>query len=142
MSAVGSVHHVTLLCTSFQLQAVRAFYEQVIGLKTGARPDFDFPGAWLYAGEEPIVHLAAVLSAPADDLAAPAATVLPGARASTGAIDHIALRVEGAVEDFRTRLRAQDIRFTEAPVPGYPLHQLFLNDPLGVKIELNFEVTP
>ena len=42
------------------------FYTEVLGLRVGERPDFGFPGRWLYAGNgAAIVHLFA-----ADDEAA------------------------------------------------------------------------
>ena len=142
MMSIGGVSHITLLCTPAQLPGLRAFYERVIGLPIGPRPSFDFPGTWLYAGEEPIVHLAAVLGEDIATAGNSASTGLPGARSSTGSIDHIALRVVGTVEGCRARLTAFGIEFSEAPVPGFPLYQLFLKDPLGVKLELNLELTP
>ena len=60
-AAVAGVNHVTLLCSIDQLPSVEHFYKEVLGLRVGPRPAFDFPGTWLYAGEEPIVHLAATL---------------------------------------------------------------------------------
>jgi catechol 2,3-dioxygenase-like lactoylglutathione lyase family enzyme len=141
MTAVAGVNHVTLCCSVDQLPSVERFYTEVLGLRVGPRPSFDFPGTWLYAGEEPIVHLAATLrpftAGAADGSVLP--TALPGA-AGTGPIDHVALRMVGSVEEWRRSLAARGIRFAEAPVPDFPLYQLFLHDPLGVKIELNFAV--
>ena len=141
MTAVGGVNHVTLCCSVEQLPSVEGFYRDVLGLRVGPRPSFDFSGAWLYAGEEPIIHLAATLRQPTDRAATEAVspTALPGA-SRTGPIDHVALRMAGSVDDWRSRLVARGIRFAEAPVPGFPLYQLFLHDPLGVKVELNFEL--
>ena len=34
----------------------------------------------------------------------------------------------------------EDFAFDELPVPGWPLHQLFLRDPFGLKIELTFDL--
>jgi len=39
------------------LDAMVAWYRDMLGLETGPRPGFAFPGAWLYAGEHAIVHL-------------------------------------------------------------------------------------
>ena len=39
--------HVTL--RTHDLEGTRAFFEKVLDLKPGYRPDFPFPGAWLYA---------------------------------------------------------------------------------------------
>ncbi len=38
-------------------EASEAFYEDVLGLRLGERPAFTFPGAWLYCGVSPTVHL-------------------------------------------------------------------------------------
>ena len=142
---VGGIAHVTLLCSPAQLGGVQEFYERVIGLVPGTRPSFDFPGAWLYAGRDPIIHLAAVL----DDATSVSASsvpssrsAMPGAARTTGSIDHVALRAIGPVDASRDKLRRHGVPYTEAPVPGFPLYQLFLCDPLGVKVELSFELTP
>ncbi|HEY0878222.1 MAG TPA: VOC family protein [Zeimonas sp.] len=123
--------------------AVVAFYGKTLGLVTGPRPPFDFPGAWLYRSErdgQPVgaafVHVIGAV---------------PGANAGlhdylgerehaargTGAFDHIALRVEGLAE-LRSRLARHGIAFRERTVPLLGVHQVFLEDPCGVTIELNF----
>jgi catechol 2,3-dioxygenase-like lactoylglutathione lyase family enzyme len=119
---------------------VQDFYERVLGLTVGARPSFNFSGSWLYAGNEPIIHLAAVVEeAKTYSGSAPSMpSALPAPISLTGAIDHIALRMDGPVDACRQNLLASKIKFTEAPVPDFPIYQLFLHDPLGVKIELNF----
>ena len=33
------------------------FYEDILGLEKGARPNFAFPGAWMYSEGKPVVHL-------------------------------------------------------------------------------------
>ncbi len=139
MSPVAGVDHVTLRCAPAQLSPAQTFYETVIGLTTGARPAFDFPGAWLYAGDCPIIHLAAVLERPIPGEMTQA-SARPAASQSSGYVDHFALRVNADVGEFRAKLAALGMPFSEAPVPGLPLHQIFLLDPLGVKVELNFVV--
>jgi len=39
------------------LQAMVDWYGRMLGMTPGPRPDFGFPGAWLYAGDQPIIHL-------------------------------------------------------------------------------------
>lgn len=99
-----------------------AFYEQAIGLVSGPRPPFDFPGAWLYAGERPIVHLFV-----ADAAGAP----------RTGAFDHIAFTAHG-IDEMAKRLEARSIPYRRQTVPGRTMQQLFLTDPDGIRLELNF----
>jgi catechol 2,3-dioxygenase-like lactoylglutathione lyase family enzyme len=105
------------------------FYEDALGLKSGYRPPFQFPGAWLYAaplpGEaagKPIVHLAVIA---ADE------------SAETGAFDHIAFTATGIAE-MRARLTRHGIAFRERRVPDMALRQVFIHDPDGVKLELNY----
>ncbi len=111
------------------LPAVLAFYRDTIGLVEGPRPEFDFPGAWLYAGGRAVLHLVGRKGA------APPAGPAPGA-----SFEHIALRCRG-LPGIREELAKRGIPFTEAPLPGMPLHQLFLADPFGLRVELNFDMT-
>ena len=106
-----------------------AFYRDLLGLEEGPRPDFDFPGAWLYAGGLAVVHL---VGRPG---AAPPAGPSPGA-----AFEHIALRFRGLAA-IRAALKARGIPFTESPLPGMPLHQIHVTDPFGLRVELNFDMT-
>jgi catechol 2,3-dioxygenase-like lactoylglutathione lyase family enzyme len=111
--------HVTVNCAD--LERSRTFYAQVLNLRDGERPPFPFPGAWLYAGDRPVVHLVGE----------------GAAEASTGAFDHVAFEAD----DFagtRARFEALNIAFGENRVPAVGLRQLFVHDPDGVKIELNF----
>ena len=39
----------------------------------------------------------------------------------------------------RARLKRLRLTWDEAPVPGFPLHQIFLRDPTGMKVELTFD---
>jgi catechol 2,3-dioxygenase-like lactoylglutathione lyase family enzyme len=124
---VQALHHYTLRCPPGEVDALAAFYVRVIGLQLGDRPELPLPGAWLYAGGQPIVHIYANV----DDQQARALGT------STGPLDHIAFRGENLAAT-RRHLRAVGCGFTEAPVPGRPLHQVFVRDPKGLKIELTF----
>jgi hypothetical protein len=42
------------------------------------------------------------------------------------------------VENFRKNLQNKDISIRENDIPDFDLHQIFLEDPNGVTIELNF----
>lgn len=105
-----------------------AFYESAIGLESGPRPPCDFPGAWLYAGERPIVHL----------FVADAANEAHGGAPRTGAFDHIAFTARD-IEATVKRLDAAGISYRRQSVPGRTMQQLFLTDPDGIRLELNFE---
>ncbi len=122
---VGRLDHFTVRCKPLDLDELRDFYVDVLGLVEGPRPDFSFPGHWLYSEGHPIVHLAGLLdSRPAS---------------GTGPVDHIAFSGR-FLNEFRRLLKDKKVAFDERPVPGFPLHQVFVSDPQGIKIELTFEV--
>jgi len=126
---VTALHHFTIRCTPEELPPLVEFYTRVMRLTVGARPEIPAPGAWLYADGQPIVHLYAHLSAP-DRPAGQGGPV-------TGHVDHISFRSRG-LSEMRAHLRAMDVPFVEAPIPGWAIHQLFLQDPRGLKIEMTF----
>lgn len=123
---VTALHHYTIRCTPQELPGLVDFYTRVLRLEVGARPEVPAPGAWLYAGGQPIVHLYA-------HLAQAAAVHEP----VTGPLDHISFRARGLTE-MREHLASHGVAFTEAPIPGWDMHQLFVQDPHGLKIEMTF----
>lgn len=120
------------------LEASRRFYVEALGLRAGARPPFAFPGLWLYAGpdetDQGVVHLIGMGSQ--DDAAMDAYL---GARdgMGSGALDHVAFFADDWPA-MRVRLRAPDIPYDERRVPVAGFRQVFVQDPCGVVIELNF----
>lgn len=123
---VTALHHYTIRCTPDELPGLTDFYTRVMRLQVGARPEIPAPGAWLYADGQPIVHLYAHLST------ADAALQPP-----TGHVDHISFRSRG-LDEMRAHLAALGVPFSEAPIPGWDIHQLFLHDPRGLKVEMTF----
>ncbi len=122
---VGPLDHFTLQCRPEDLAELRGFYADVFDLEDGPRPAFPFPGHWLYSGDRPIVHLAGKL------------TGRPAA--STGFLDHISFQGRD-LDGLRARLDGLGIPFAEVPVPGFPLHQIFLRDPQGLRLEVTFRL--
>ncbi len=98
-----------------------AFFTSVIGLTVGPRPNFDFPGAWLYCGERPVVHLIGLDEPP---------------QSGTGCVDHVAFEAED-FEGTCKMLEARNYEYETRQVPGIELRQIFLHEPNGLKIELN-----
>jgi catechol 2,3-dioxygenase-like lactoylglutathione lyase family enzyme len=123
------------------LDASRRFYTQVLGFKEGYRPAFHFPGVWLYRGGDEddfgVVHLIGIdRDNPAglvDYLGDKAETALRG----SAAVDHLAFLATD-LRGMRDTLRRENLSFRERTVPDLGLHQVFLEDPSGVTIELNF----
>jgi catechol-2,3-dioxygenase len=103
---------------------VRDFYVDVVGLHEGWRPPFNFPGHWLYAGDAAVLHLVETPQQQAD--AAPPSV-----------LDHVAFTCTG-IDEFESRLQARGIGYRKSGVPGAAIQQLFLKDPAGNGVELNF----
>lgn len=116
---IMSLDHVNI-CTE-ELDATVRFYEDFLGLRNGERPNFAFPGAWLYCGDVPIVHLVG---------RKPEA---PG----TGVVDHFAVGAED-IRGYVERARKGGYEYEVRDVPGGRIRQMFVHDPNGVKVELNF----
>jgi catechol 2,3-dioxygenase-like lactoylglutathione lyase family enzyme len=121
--ALEKLDHYTIRVRPEDLAEIRRFYVEVLGLDDGARPPFSFPGHWLYCGGAPVVHLAGT----AERTPAP----------ESGRLDHIAFGASGLAQ-MRRQLAELEVAFDERTVPGLGLHQLFVEDPNGIKIELNY----
>jgi catechol 2,3-dioxygenase-like lactoylglutathione lyase family enzyme len=102
------------------------FYEDVLGLEKGPRPNFAFPGAWLYSEGRPVVHLVDI--SPTDEPQKP----------DSGVVHHVAFVSQG-FHGMKQRLQSRGVEFEAREVPGGDLWQIFIRDPNGVLIELNYE---
>lgn len=129
---VLALEHVTIRCA--QLQRTRDFYVELIGLTEGERPNFNFRGHWLYVGGIPVVHLVE-----ASDKAGAWSReiVIPDAAKGTGSFDHVAFRGDDA-DAMKDRLQKAGMTFRERVVPGGAISQIFVPDPEGVVVEINF----
>ena len=103
------------------LEGTTAFYRDILGLEVGPRPNFSFPGAWLYSNGWPIVHLRS-----------------PGTPDvnSTGAVDHIAFFTE-KLDNLLSALDARKIEYNVRRLPDGSLRQCFVKDPNGILLEIN-----
>ena len=102
------------------------FYEDVLGLEKGPRPNFAFPGAWMYSEGRAVVHLVDI--SPTDEAQKP----------DSGVVHHVAFVSQG-FSGMKQRLQGKGIEFESREVPGGDLWQIFVRDPNGVMIELNYE---
>jgi catechol 2,3-dioxygenase-like lactoylglutathione lyase family enzyme len=110
------------------LERSRRFYKEVLGLEDGARPQFRQPGAWLYAGGRPLVHLSGREA---------------GAAPDTGRFNHIAFNAVDLAGTI-AHLERCGVAFEVVKVPPMENHprsggtQIFLKDPDDIAIELQF----
>jgi catechol 2,3-dioxygenase-like lactoylglutathione lyase family enzyme len=102
------------------------FYQDILGLEKGARPNFAFPGAWMYSEGKAVVHLV--------DISATGEQQKP----DSGVVHHVAFASRGFA-GMKQRLQSSGMAFEARQVPGGELWQIFVNDPNGVMIELNYE---
>jgi hypothetical protein len=109
---------------------------RVLGLRVGPAPDFKFPVYWLYVGDRDVLHLTQG-GANVSENRLKYLGQQSHATAGSGVIDHLAFRATG-LEQMIAHLQRNGIEFKERQVDDQGLYQLFLIDPNGVKIELNF----
>lgn len=133
--ALSSLDHCAI--RTAKLAETRAFYVDVLGLQDGDRPDFPFPGNWLYADGVAVVHLVGIDPDDPSGLEEYLGPVALEDLQGSGAVDHIAFRA-GDATGLMAGLRKKDVEFRERHVPSLDLFQLFLEDPNGITVELNY----
>jgi len=135
-----SLNHYSIRTTD--LAACERFYCDVLGLVAGPRPPFPFPGLWLYAGDttqwaNAAVHIIGIDRSSPQGLQAYLGDRDEAELQGTGVIDHVAFFATGLPETL-ARLRERGLPLRERTVPLLNLHQVFVDDPNGVVVELNF----
>jgi catechol 2,3-dioxygenase-like lactoylglutathione lyase family enzyme len=118
--AVAGMNHFTILTDDVD-NTVR-FYGELLGLEPGPRPKLKFPGAWLYAGGQPILHV--VGGRPASEL-------------KPGVIDHMAFSGKDLAATL-SALEDHGVEYDCRQQAGTGLWQVFFFDPNGAKVELDF----
>jgi catechol 2,3-dioxygenase-like lactoylglutathione lyase family enzyme len=123
--SVGLLDHYNV--STRNLKTTVQFYESALGFVNGARPPFDFPGAWLYSDNHPVLHL--------NDIAG----TEKQQREDSGVIDHVAFGSRG-FEAMKKHLSGKGIPYRVNEVPNSTRRQIFLRDPNNVEIELNYDM--
>jgi catechol 2,3-dioxygenase-like lactoylglutathione lyase family enzyme len=118
-----------ILVLTDDIEGTKDFYRRALGLEVGERPPLEFPGYWLYVEGVPCIHVA-------DRKAYAAHSERVGVPASPQAVDHIAFNGSD-FEEAVARLKREGVEATLNTVPGARLRQVFLEDPNGLKIEIN-----
>ena len=117
------------------IDGTKDFYCDVLGMRVGFRPELGFLGFWVYLGDVPVVHIAdhASYITWTQEVGIRISTGPPG----TGALDHIAFNATGFDATFE-RLTEMGVPLTHNILAEIGLKQIFLEDPNGLGIELNF----
>lgn len=115
--------HVNLRTT--QLEAMVQWYESILDLKLGPRPNFPFGGAWLYAGDIAIVHIIVT----EDDNAVGSEESLK--------LEHFALRGT-YIRAFEDKLKAKGERYRRSDITDFGIAQFNIWDPDGNHIHMDF----
>lgn len=118
---ISGMNHFTVV--TGDLAASMAFYVDLLGLREGFRPDLGFPGAWLYAGDQAILHIVAGRGMPASP---------------RGVIDHMAFSARD-LRGVASRLTERGVHYDLRRLPSTGAWQLFCLDPSGARVELDFE---
>lgn len=116
---ITGMNHFNVLTND--VEKTRRFYRDAIGLTEGDRPPLGFDGAWFYAGDRAILHVSAVKTLP-----------------PTGVIDHMAFSasdLKGTV----ARLKEHGVEHVVRQQMGTRIWQLFCHDPMGARVELDFD---
>ena len=122
--SVGTLDHFNI--RTRKLDDTVRFYEDVMGLEKGPRPNFAFPGAWMYSEGKAVVHIVDISKT--DEAQKP----------DSGVVHHVAFASRG-FDGMKQRLESKKMPYDARQVPGGDLWQIFVDDPNGVMIELNYE---
>ncbi|CAG7855820.1 hypothetical protein MCAMS1_00089 [biofilm metagenome] len=121
---ITGINHINIEVSTEQLPKVRTFYEDVLGLKIGFRAKSKRDGAWLYAGNQPVIHLS-VNDEPLT--------------ADKTCFNHVAFACSGVAQCKRDLdIQGVEYMLEQRSLADKEMTQIFLYDPVGIKIELNF----
>ena len=131
---LSHIEHFLLQTTD--MEKTREWYVEVLGMRVGPNPDFKFPVFWLYLGDKDVVHVTEGgkgVSANRKKYVGQQSEAVSG----SGVVDHIAFRATG-LRDMLAHLKKLGVDFKQRRVDDQGLYQLFMFDPNGVKVELNY----
>jgi catechol 2,3-dioxygenase-like lactoylglutathione lyase family enzyme len=131
--AVSTLDHVNI--SSCCLPETIAFYTELLGMEARAPMGGDMAkAAWIYAADgRPVIHVGA--RPEGVDFLGEAASEVPVS--GSGVVHHIAL----ACTDYagtRARLESSGHKLRFSDLPRIALRQIFIHDPNGILVELNF----
>lgn len=108
------------------LDIMVAWYEQILGLRCGPRPEFPVPGAWLYLNDTCVVHLIEADPSPQ-----------AYREGESLRMEHMAFRAKG-MADFISHLEAHNVAHKLFPFKALGIVLVFIRDPDGNRIHVDF----
>ncbi|QFT34224.1 hypothetical protein FIV00_27255 [Labrenzia sp. THAF82] len=105
--------------------ALAQWYENILGLERGPRPNFSIPGIWLYLNDQPVVHVVEVDQPPEH---------------AAVSLEHFAFRAEGMAA-FEATLKQHDLQYERVDLTEIDVDivQYNLRDPMGTHIHIDFK---
>jgi catechol 2,3-dioxygenase-like lactoylglutathione lyase family enzyme len=117
---IGSLEHVNV--RTAKLPQMIKWYEEVLGMRNGWRPNFPFGGAWMYSGDnKPTVHLVEVKEDQPQGLR----------------LEHFAFSATG-MRACVERCKAHNVAYELIAVKDAGLVQVNVYDPDGNHIHIDF----
>jgi catechol 2,3-dioxygenase-like lactoylglutathione lyase family enzyme len=111
------------------LDAMVAWYDDILGIAKGARPNFPVPGAWLYLGDRAVIHLIEADPAP-----------MIHQEGESLRMEHVAFRATG-MAGFTEKLDQRGIAYKLVPFDEIDTVLVFLRDPDGNRIHVDFPLS-
>jgi len=105
------------------LAGLSRFYTEVLGMRQGPRPPLGFPGIWMYAGEQAVIHLVGVTEQPTPE--------------GELRLEHFAFSARG-LNEFVARLKQLGVDFKQNRQVGTGNIVINLRDPDGNRLHVDF----
>ncbi len=125
---VSGLHHINIRTT--KLEETRQFYEDIVGLEIGYRPEFPGPGYWFYKDGHPWVHVSTPRSGGTD---------MTQPQNPDNGFGHIAFAGTD-IEGIKKKLEDRGIEYDQHPTPDNRVMQIFCDDPNGILVEFAFDM--
>lgn len=119
---LNQLHHFTILTDD--IDRTSDFFVEALGLARGPTPDIGFPFQWIYCGDQPVVH---VVGRDAPEAA------------GCGRVDHLAFNCSDYA-GVKARIDAYGANQKEQTLDQVGVHQIFVESPEGVWLELIFPI--
>ncbi len=123
---LGTLDHVNVRTN--KLDAMITWYRDILGMRSGDRPNFPFPGAWMYVADKPYVHLIGVTEEP------------PAPSGDDLKLEHFAFSATGLPE-LIDRLKGSDQSYDLRDIQSISITQVNVFDPDGNHIHIDFPTT-